>query len=57
MKHAVRDRFKVTKTGKVMRRPMGIGHSRAKKTGKYKRGKRKQQELHSADERQIRQYL
>ena len=57
MKHAVTDRFRVTKTGKTMRRPMGIGHSRAKKTGKYRRGKRKTLTLAKADIKQIRQYM
>jgi len=57
MKHAVTDRFRITKTGKTMRRPMGIGHSRAKKTGKYRRDKKKTLTLAGADVKQIQQYM
>ncbi len=32
MKSAVKDRIKVTKNGKLMRRKMGIGHFRSKKS-------------------------
>lgn len=31
-KHSVADRIKVTKTGKLIRRKMGVGHFRAKKS-------------------------
>lgn len=34
MKHSIRDRIKVTKTGKLMRRKMGLDHFRAKKSSK-----------------------
>jgi len=34
-------RFKITKTGKVLRRPVGQDHSRAKKSGKRIRKGRK----------------
>lgn len=40
-KRAITDRFKVTRNGKVIRRPMGLGHSRANKSGNRIRGKRK----------------
>lgn len=33
-KHSVRDRIKMTKTGKLMRRKMGLCHFRAKKNSK-----------------------
>ena len=34
-------RFKITKTGKVLRRPTGLDHYRAKKSGKKIRRSRK----------------
>jgi len=34
-------RFKVTKTGKILRRPSGLDHYRAKKSGKRIRRSRK----------------
>ncbi|MEK7464687.1 MAG: hypothetical protein AAB617_02835 [Patescibacteria group bacterium] len=38
MKHSISQRIRVTKNGKVMRRAMGLGHSRASKTsGQMKR--------------------
>jgi large subunit ribosomal protein L35 len=38
---SIRKRFKITKTGKVLRRVTGQDHYRAKKTGKRKRKGRK----------------
>ncbi|MBU0476429.1 50S ribosomal protein L35 [Patescibacteria group bacterium] len=38
---SITKRFKITKTGKVLRRQTGQDHYRAKKSGEYKRGKRK----------------
>ena len=34
-------RFKITKTGKVLRRPTGLDHYQAKKSGNRKRKSRK----------------
>ncbi|MDP1718959.1 MAG: bL35 family ribosomal protein [bacterium] len=34
MNHSVRDRIKVTGTGKLIRRKMGLNHFRAKKSAK-----------------------
>lgn len=33
-KSSVKDRIRVTKNGKLMRRNMGLGHFRSKKSGK-----------------------
>ena len=33
-KKSILKRFKITKTGKILRRPTGIDHCRAKKSGK-----------------------
>ncbi len=40
-KQAILKRFKITKTGKVLRRPTGQNHCRAKKSGNQKRKSRK----------------
>jgi len=37
---SLKKRFKITKTGKVLRRATGQNHYRAKKSGKQKRQKR-----------------
>lgn len=38
---AILKRFKITKTGKILRRPVGQDHNLAKKSGKKRRQKRK----------------
>jgi len=38
---SIKKRFKITKTGKVLRRAIGQDHYRAKKTGEKKRKGRK----------------
>ena len=38
---AITKRFKITKTGKILRRPTGLDHYRAKKSGKKIRQSRK----------------
>ncbi|MBU3934383.1 50S ribosomal protein L35 [Patescibacteria group bacterium] len=40
-KQAILKRFKITRTGKVLRRPTGQNHFRAKKTGAQIRKSRK----------------
>jgi ribosomal protein L35 len=39
-KKTITNRFRVTKSGKVLRRPMGLSHSLANKRGKAIREKR-----------------
>ncbi|MFA4999260.1 MAG: bL35 family ribosomal protein [Parcubacteria group bacterium] len=46
-------RFKITKTGKIMRRQMGLSHFKSKKNSKIIRNKRSSVALASADRRQI----
>lgn len=41
IRKSILKRFKFTKTGKVLRRQAGINHYLAKKSGKWKRKKRK----------------
>ncbi|MBZ9578701.1 50S ribosomal protein L35 [Patescibacteria group bacterium] len=46
-------RFKFTKTGKILRRPTGLDHYRAKKSGKKIRKSRKWVKLSKAEARKI----
>ena len=46
-------RFRVTKTGKIMRRQMGLSHFKSKKSPKIIRNKRSSIALASSDRRQI----
>ncbi|MST04187.1 MAG: 50S ribosomal protein L35 [Candidatus Pacebacteria bacterium] len=55
MKHAFRDRIKITGTGKLLRRPMRQGHFKAKKSTKQKRNLKGTVEVHKADRDYIRQ--
>jgi len=41
MRKSIAKRFKITKTGKVLRRRCGLNHYLAKKSGNLRRGKRK----------------
>ncbi|MFH1180885.1 MAG: bL35 family ribosomal protein [bacterium] len=41
MRNSIAKRFKITKTGKIFRRPTGLNHFRAKKTGQKIRSSRK----------------
>ena len=50
-------RFKITKTGKVLRRPTGQDHCLAKKTGKQKRQSRKWVLVSKWESKKIRKLL
>ncbi len=41
MKKSIARRIRITKRGRVMRRPMGVDHFRTRKTQKNLRGKKK----------------
>lgn len=56
MKNNISDRIRVTKTGKILRRPMGIGHSRSKKTGQARQQLRKNIGVNSIDIRMFKRY-
>ncbi len=47
-------RLKITKTGKILRRPTGLDHYRAKKSGKKIRKSRKWIKLSKAEVKKIR---
>ena len=56
-KKAVSKRFKVTASGKVMRRQAGISHLNAKQSGKQKREKRKWVRVSKAEEKKLKRFL
>lgn len=56
-KKALTKRFKLTKSGKVMRKVSGQDHLRSKKSGKQIRQKRRQVELSKPLAKKIRKYL
>lgn len=54
---SISKRFKITKTGKVLRRPCGQDHFRAKKTGKQIRKSRKWVRVSKPLEKKIKKLL
>jgi large subunit ribosomal protein L35 len=56
-KKSILKRFKITKTGKILRRVGGQDHYRVKKPGKKIRKRRKWVELSKAEAKAIRKFL
>lgn len=56
-KKSITKRFKFTKTGKILRRPSGLDHYRAKKSGKRIRKSRKLIELYKGEAKRIKKLL
>lgn len=54
---SIKKRFKITKTGKVLRRATGQDHYRAKKSGKKKRKMRKWIEVSKPEAKKIKQLI
>ncbi|MDP3995914.1 MAG: 50S ribosomal protein L35 [bacterium] len=54
---SISKRFKITKTGKILRRATGIDHYLAKKPGQVIRQKRKLVELHKSEAKRIKRLL
>jgi large subunit ribosomal protein L35 len=50
-------RFKITRTGKVLRRAVGQDHLRSKMTGKQRRDGRKWVQLADCDAKKIKQLI
>jgi len=50
-------RFKITKTGKILRRATGLDHYRAKKSGKKIRKKRKWVPLSKSEAKKIKKLI
>ena len=56
-KKALTKRFKITKTGKILRRLSGQNHYRSKKTGEAKRKGRKWISLSKSEVKRVKRYL
>jgi large subunit ribosomal protein L35 len=56
-KKSLTKRFKVTKTGKILRRATGQDHFRAKKSGKLIRAKKKWIELSKPEAKKIKKLM
>lgn len=56
-KKALLKRFKVTGTGKILRRAVGQNHYRAKKTGEQRRKGRKWIQISKNETKKIRKFL
>jgi large subunit ribosomal protein L35 len=56
-KKALTKRFKITKTGKILRRISGQNHYRAKKTGQKRRAGRKWVALAPNEAKKLKKYL
>jgi large subunit ribosomal protein L35 len=57
LRKSIAKRFKITKTGKILRRLTGQDHYRAKKSGKFKRERRKWVPLSKSEAKIIKKYL
>lgn len=56
-KKSILKRFKITKNGKILRRPIGQDHNRAKKSGSRIRKSRKWVELSKSEAKRIKKFL
>ncbi len=54
---SITKRFKITKTGKILRRPTGLNHYRAKKSGKKVRMGRKWVKVSKAEVKKIKKLI
>ena len=54
---SIKKRFKITKTGKVLRRAIGQDHYRMKKSGKQKRETRKWVLVSTVDAKKIKKLM
>ncbi len=54
---SITKRFKITKTGKILRRPCGLDHCRAKKSGKKIRQSRKMVKVSKPEAKKIKRIL
>ncbi|PIV43198.1 MAG: 50S ribosomal protein L35 [Candidatus Nealsonbacteria bacterium CG_4_10_14_0_2_um_filter_40_15] len=54
---SVTKRFRITKTGKILRRPSGLDHYRAKKSGKKVRESRKWVKVSKSETKAIKRIL
>lgn len=54
---AVSKRVKISKKGKIQRRPLGQNHYKAKLTGRKNQTKRKLMGFYKVDEKKIKRYI
>ena len=54
---SIAKRFKITRTGKVLRRKIGLGHYRAKKSGNKIRENRKWFEVSNSESKKIKKLI
>ncbi len=54
---SIKKRFKITKTGKVLKRAIGQDHLRAKKSGKKRRETKKWVKISKVDAKKIKKLL
>jgi len=54
---SITKRFKITKSGKILRRATGQNHLRSKKTGQQKRNKRKMVPVHKTEIKKIKRLI
>jgi len=54
---SITKRFRITKTGKILRRASGLDHYRAKKSGKKVRESRKWVKVSQSETKEIRKIL
>ncbi len=57
VRKSILKRFKITKTGKVLRRRTGLDHFLAKKSAKRKRKKKKMVEVSKTEAKKIKKLL
>jgi len=57
MRKSFTKRFKITKSGKILRRPTGLDHYRAKKSGKKVRQSRKWVEVSKSEAKKIKKLI
>ena len=57
VRKAILKRFKITRRGKILRRPTGLDHYLAKKSGKKRRQKRKWVKLSKWETKKIKKLI
>lgn len=57
IRKSIKKRFKITKTGKVLRRATSLNHYRSKKTGEKVRKSRKWVKVSETDSKKIKKLL
>lgn len=57
MRKSILKRFKITRTGKILRRFSGLNHYLAKRSGQARRAKRKMVHLSSSEMKRIKKLL